>query len=253
VKLKLLSLVLFGFLSIPLTASATMSFAQTDDGIAAILSSGPCPSGQLPNANATPTVTVKSNNEIDITSAGGGTRQPLLGNLCDPLADPAIAIKAQLGKLPDGTYTVVWNFFSPQEADVVGTFAVVSGKLSSIFPSTVTGFWYDPTYSGSGFNFQMSPLGLLVTYYGWDATGNRLWLTSEIGPSSLIPNTPIALKMTYTTGGTFTDPQHNSAPWGTLTLNFASCQAAKATLSGNDGTIAMNLVILVGVPGLPGC
>jgi hypothetical protein len=252
-KLNLLSLVLLVSLLVPLTASATMSFVQTQDGIAAILSSGPCPSGQIPNANATPTVTVKANNEIDIASDGGGVRQPLQGTLCDPIADPPISLKAQLGKLADGTYTVVWNFFSPQEADVTGTFAVVSGSLSSIFPSTVTGFWYDPVFSGSGFNFQMSPFGLLVTYYGWDATGNRLWLTSDFGPSSLIPNAPITLKMTYTTGGTFGNPQHHSAQWGTLTLNFASCRAATASLSGNDGTVALNLVALVGVPGLPGC
>jgi len=120
-------------------------------------------------------------------------------------------------------------------------------------PQSVTGLWYDQKYSGSGFNFQMSGSGLLVTYFGWDATGNRMWLISDIGPASITPGTSIALNMSYTVGGTFNNPMHNAAQWGNLILNFSNCHAATATLSGKDGTQYLNLQQLSGVVGLPSC
>lgn len=238
----------------PLPALASFSFSQGGDGtVFAILATVPCPYGAIPDAASTPTVAINSN-EIDISSPGGGIRSvPVDGYLCDPQVAPPITLKATLGKLADGTYKVVWNFFSPTPLQATASFAIVSGSLKSIFPSAVTGFWYDPAFSGSGFNIQMSWVGLVATYYGWDATGNRLWLTSDFGPTSLIPNTPITLNMSYTTGGTFNNPQHNVTQWGTLVLNFSDCRDAAATLSGKDGTLKLNLIQLVGANDLPGC
>jgi hypothetical protein len=119
--------------------------------------------------------------------------------------------------------------------------------------AALTGLWYDPAYSGSGFNVLMSSAGLLLTYSGWDKNGGRLWLISNVGPTSVAPNMTIELAMSYTTGGTFNNPQHNTAAWGTLLLNFSSCHTATATLSGTDGTQNLNLRLLVGGLGLPGC
>jgi hypothetical protein len=256
----------------------TLSFSQASDGtagtfgdaaqtgqvngtITAVLLAPPCSQfGTVPNqikpSDVTPVVKINptNSNEIDISSpasGGPGTQLPIDFNFnCNPHDSPGFTLAASLGKLTDGRYTVIWDAY-PQE--VRATFAVVSGLLGSMYPSTITGTWYDPALSGSGFTFQMSGYGLLVTYYGWDAAGNRLWLTSDIGPSSLIPGEPVTLNMSYTTGGTFSNPHNNVVPWGTLVLNFKSCRVATATLSGKDGTANLNLLSLAPTVGLPGC
>ncbi len=277
-----LSLVLVVLFSAPLCAVAgggsTLSFSQASDGtdgsfgdivqtgqvngtISAVILVPPCSQfGLVPTqvnpSDVIPTVKINPTNptEIDISipsSAGPGTQLPADFNFnCNPRESPGFTLAASLGKLADGRYTVIWDAY-PE--GVRATFAVVSGLMRSMYPSTITGTWYDPAVSGSGFTFQMSGYGLLVTYYGWDAAGNRLWLTSDIGPSSLIPGDPVTLNMSYTTGGTFSNPHNNVAPWGTLVLNFKSCRVATATLSGKDGTANLNLLSLAATVGLPGC
>lgn len=120
-------------------------------------------------------------------------------------------------------------------------------------PSGVSGLWYDPVYSGSGFDFKILESGLLVTYFGWDAAGNRLWLMSDIGPKVLEWNTPVVINMNYTVGGVFTNPQDNVVQWGSLTLNFSTCEAAIASLAGKDGVQNLSLRLLAGIAGQSGC
>jgi hypothetical protein len=139
-----------------------------------------------------------------------------------------------------GTFTA---YYSSTNSDPAG----------SIVYSSYSGLWYDPSFTGSGFNFINAGVGFLVTYYGWDAAGQRMWLTSEIGPPTVTNGTAITLKMSYTTGGTFNNPQNNHADWGTLTLIFSSCHAATATLSGPDGTQNLKLSQLASVVANPGC
>ena len=135
--------------------------------------------------------------------------------------------------------------------------AATSSTPTSAFSNSagVSGSWYDPKFSGSGFNIQMAAPGLLLYYYGWDKNNNRLWLTSDVGPTQISQGTEITLTMNETSGGTFLDPAAPStnSKWGTLILNFSSCNAATATLSGNDGSETLNLRLLAGVTNLPGC
>jgi parallel beta-helix repeat protein len=127
--------------------------------------------------------------------------------------------------------------------------------------SSVTGAWYDPVYTGSGFNMVMTAQGLLSYYYGWDKNGHRLWLVADTGPKQIAAGTSATLNMIETNGGTFLAPAKPGAPpngtnstWGTLQLNFSSCKNATATLTGNDGTVTLNMVMLVGVLNMPpGC
>jgi hypothetical protein len=121
---------------------------------------------------------------------------------------------------------------------------------------SVNGAWYDPAYTGSGFNMLMTGSGLSLFYYGWDSSGRRLWLVSDIGPAQITPGTPITLTMSETNGGIFQAPANPStlSPWGTLQLDFSSCTQAAATLSGNDGKVALDLQMLAGVMNMPpGC
>jgi hypothetical protein len=122
--------------------------------------------------------------------------------------------------------------------------------------TAVAGAWYDPAYDGSGFNMTMTPAGLIVYYYGWDRNGNRLWLMSDIGPTTITPGETLTLPMRVTNGGRFETPAKPStlSQWGSLKINFTSCTKATATLSGSDGTSVMNnLQMLAGEVNMPPC
>lgn len=125
---------------------------------------------------------------------------------------------------------------------------------AAINPTALTGLWYDPTYTGSGFNITAATAGLMVTYYGWDKDGKRLWLTSATGPGQISLGQSITLKLGETLDGTYSTPAPPSTitPWGTLTLTFTTCTTATATLSGSDGDLTESLTLLAGLNGL-GC
>jgi hypothetical protein len=128
-----------------------------------------------------------------------------------------------------------------------------TATAGSLNLSAFSGFWYDSRYSGSGFNLLPSSVGLVVAYYGWDSHGNRLWLTSDIGPKTITLGTPITLNLSYNTGGVFNNPMNNRVAWGTLSVNFTTCNKATAILNGVDGEQDLNMVQLVGTIGAPGC
>jgi hypothetical protein len=132
---------------------------------------------------------------------------------------------------------------------VSGTNFIAPG-VDLLTSQALTGAWYDPAYDGSGFNLTMTPAGLLAYYYGWDRGGNRLWLMSDLGPSTVIAGHPVTLNMSHTNGGHLMTPAlpETLTPWGALTLDFAADgAAASATLSGTDGDANLNLQKLVGL------
>jgi hypothetical protein len=135
-----------------------------------------------------------------------------------------------------------------------GNFTASYTAPGNINLQSLTGLWYDQSYTGSGFNLLGSSAGLAVTFYGFASNGNLLWLTG-VGPTSITVGTTVSIKMATNSGGTFTKPVNNSAnsPWGTLQLTFSSCTAASAVLTGTDGTVTEALVPLVVVQGAPGC
>ncbi|MEO8802541.1 MAG: hypothetical protein ABI304_05500 [Rudaea sp.] len=129
-----------------------------------------------------------------------------------------------------------------------------SDSAAAVNPNALTGSWYDPTYTGAGFSITGAAAGLMVTYYGWDKTGERLWLISAVGPSEISLGQSITLELGKTAGGGYATPAPPStiAVWGTLTLTFTSCTTATATLDGSDGRLTESLTLLAGVENL-GC
>ncbi len=125
---------------------------------------------------------------------------------------------------------------------------------AAINSMALTGLWYDPNYAGSGFNFTEATAGLIVTYYGWDKNGKRLWLISEIGPSQILLGQSITLNLIQTMDGTYSAPAppSTSSPWGQLMLTFTTCTTATATLAGSDGDLTESLTLLAGLDVL-GC
>ncbi|MBB6578022.1 hypothetical protein HNP33_002090 [Comamonas odontotermitis] len=129
-----------------------------------------------------------------------------------------------------------------------------NGGSNTLSPQAISGLWYDPAFSGTGFNFLAANNGFFATYYGRDAGGSPLWLISiEVPVGSLKTNTEYTTVLGTTINGTFSSPSYQVAEWGQLTVKFDSCTSAKATLSGKDGTQNLNLQRLGGIAGVTGC
>lgn len=158
---------------------------------------------------------------------------------------PPREVTVPLGIFATGAYTL--RFVSIEETTPNPPIDIPFQVTDGLNPAAISGLWYDPTYSGSGFSILASGAGLLVTYYGWDTNGGRLWLISDTGPKKITPGTTITLPMAQGNGGSFSHPARNPTTWGTLTLKFNSCSTATATLNGTDGQQNQNLVLLAGV------
>jgi hypothetical protein len=142
-------------------------------------------------------------------------------------------------------------------ANAAGTSAAVTFSITigttppaqvSLTPQTITSLWYDPAYEGSGFNMVVTSAGLVVYYYGWDKSGERLWLMSAIGPTAITSGVPVTLDMNRTNGGTWANPAKPAtfASWGSVTFTFAADgTTANAVLAGADGVVNLDLTKLV--------
>lgn len=118
--------------------------------------------------------------------------------------------------------------------------------------SGLTGSWYDPATSGQGFVLHpMSDGQMIVSFYGYKDNSERLWLIGNyIG--QITKGESLVIDMITASGGSFggfTSEDITESPWGTLTINFADCGNATATLDGVDGQQTMNMVKLAGLQG----
>lgn len=157
--------------------------------------------------------------------------------------------------LPADAPAGVWNF----EASYLGqlsthSFTVTGAAAIPIAdPRGLIGAWYEPASSGQGFELQwLEGDVLLVFFYGHRDNGANLFLTGTRGGRIDYGQT-ITIAMTETSGGRFNAFNPASIlrqPWGTLQLNFNSCTAATATLSGTDGSKTLQLQRLGRTPGL---
>lgn len=112
----------------------------------------------------------------------------------------------------------------------------------------VTGFWYDPSLSGSGFNFAQIRGKTHLYYYGYTQAGQRLWLISD-GGKVLQKGQTQTYNMLEIKDGTFDQPSRNLQSWGTLDLKLVDCGGGRAILAGIDGTQTHNLKLLGSVDG----
>lgn len=140
-----------------------------------------------------------------------------------------------------------------------GTFRVNSPEpeapVLSADNNVWNGLWYDPARDGEGFNIVTSAAGSVVYYYGSTASGERLWLISELLTGPFSDSEPVSLTLYESTGGTFGQPIASSrglSHWGTLELDFERCDAGVARLAGQDGEKVSDIIKLVAVPGT-GC
>lgn len=118
--------------------------------------------------------------------------------------------------------------------------------------SDYSGLWYDPDLAGEGYIVYKTPFGWLIYFFGHSATGELLWITSDLVTlDQLIFGQPIEFPMMIAEPGTFDSPTPPSElqPYGTLSVIFNSCTSGEFTLNGLDGEKVSNVVKLVGVEG----
>jgi hypothetical protein len=116
----------------------------------------------------------------------------------------------------------------------------------------ITGSWYDPDTSGQGLVLHaMTDQQMVVSFYGYKNDSERLWLIG-VFDGQISKGEPLVINMITASGGRFggfTPAEITESPWGTLTINFADCDKATATLNGVDGQQMMNMVKLAGLQG----
>lgn len=117
-------------------------------------------------------------------------------------------------------------------------------------PFDYSGLWYDPSLDGEGYIVYETPYGWLIYFFGYSASGEFLWLVSEIVTlDHLLFGAPFELPMLIGEPGSFEQPTPSTElqPWGTLSVTFNSCTTGVFKLEGLDGEKTSNVAKLVGV------
>jgi acetyl esterase/lipase len=122
-------------------------------------------------------------------------------------------------------------------------------------PVALSGTWFDPATSGQGFDFLwLDGNRLLVNFFGHRDDGSNLGLFG-LHEGVLRYTQAVEIPLIVATNGRFN--QLDAAAirresWGTLTLQFDSCNRAIASLRGRDGDQFLALQKLAAPPG-KGC
>jgi hypothetical protein len=114
-------------------------------------------------------------------------------------------------------------------------------------PEALTGAWFDPSLQGEGYFVLVTDSGTVVTYYGYDHDGARLWLVSGLYQGPWTAGVAASFTVFRGTGGVFALPQATVDTWGTLSLRFDNCDQGEAILDGPDGHKVSALTRLAGV------
>ncbi len=164
-----------------------------------------------------------------------------------------------LSDAPGDSKTAIAAIVSAQAEGKIWRSYRSRGSISAASPALdarVSGHWYDPGRSGEGLTLTLiAPNRMLATWYSYqaDASGAQLWLLAD---GSFDGRRFEGIAQT-TQGGRF---GANFNPlsvvrqrWGTLQVDFASCDAAKLTWRADSpayGTGSINLVRLAGTADL---
>ncbi|MEM7708967.1 MAG: DNRLRE domain-containing protein [Pseudomonadota bacterium] len=141
------------------------------------------------------------------------------------------------------------------------TLAVTFTEGASDTPLAASGLWFDAALPGDGFNvIESAPAAgkgiansITVFYFGYDATGARLWLVSDTVPGPFLQDQTLTLPMLLGgTSGDFQTPAPGSelTNWGTLDVTLSGCTTGVFELSGIDGNKRFEATQLTAVSGI---
>jgi len=116
-----------------------------------------------------------------------------------------------------------------------------------------SGLWYDTTLSGEGFNFIVTPGGVVIFYYGFDKEGNRLWLISDTITDIFEIGENFSATIYRAIAGNFDAPDSTALRnFGKIEVTVNSCGSLEVKLETDDGDKISDTVQLANVIGL-GC
>ena len=113
----------------------------------------------------------------------------------------------------------------------------------------MNGLFIDTTSDGNGFNFVVHEFGLTIFYYGHTASGERLWLISQLFAEDLEFNMPYVLNMFELVNGVFGQSSTGETLWGTFGFTLTNCDSGNGTLTGVDGSAGFGFVRFAGQHG----
>lgn len=144
--------------------------------------------------------------------------------------------------LPGGDEQITMFAYAPEEYGIGGP-PQLNNQIA------VNGVFYDPSASGHGFDLNVFSAGSVLYYYGHTASGERLWLISELYGGQIRFGEAVQLDMFEIIEGTFFNPISGSSVWGSIALTFTDCDNGTAELNGVDGANSMTFVRLAGLEG----
>lgn len=115
----------------------------------------------------------------------------------------------------------------------------------------VAGLWFDEARDGEGFNVIQSAAGTTIYFYGYDDSGEALWLVSDTVDGVASLNETQSLAVYRGVGGTFEDPVPGADlnAWGSIALTPQSCSNITFELTGVDGSKLTETIKLAGITG----
>ncbi len=137
--------------------------------------------------------------------------------------------------------------------DFFGEFSAFAEASSGLNPFSLTnptgvnGLFYDQNNPGHGLNFIRHKGGFTVYYYGHTASGERLWLVSDLFTDRLYYFSPIQIEMFEVTTGGFGTPMLPETSWGNIRIWLDDCDSGSAMLDGIDGQLQFDFVRLAGL------
>ncbi|MFK7955786.1 MAG: DNRLRE domain-containing protein [Lysobacterales bacterium] len=145
------------------------------------------------------------------------------------------------------------------------TLEVTYTTAAATQPLSASGLWFDASVPGDGFNViespqspgqkggSVGPNNITVFYFGYDASGARLWLVSDTIPGPFRQNEALSFPMLVGgTSGNFQTPAPGSelTNWGTLEVTLSDCVSGTFQLNGADGNKRFEASQLTAVDGL---
>jgi murein DD-endopeptidase MepM/ murein hydrolase activator NlpD len=117
----------------------------------------------------------------------------------------------------------------------------------------LAGAWFDLDSEGEGFNMIVTPIGVVVYYYGFDKAGDRLWFISDLIQQTLTVGQPVLSDLFKATAGTFDQPvpsEQALVKWGTLSINVTNCDQITMIMDTEEGIKTSSTFKVASVVGL---
>jgi hypothetical protein len=147
------------------------------------------------------------------------------------------ASSAAVGRARLNHRTVQWSERMKKFLLILGLMLACCAELRAALPPGISGTWYNPAQSGHGVSIEvLDDERVLAFWYVYDLAGNpvHLYLDGRIEDRRIVATAHLSRGMRF---GVFNPAEHQLLRWGSVTLDFSSCDAAQLSYVA-DGVFA---------------